>query len=265
MNTPLLVDSHCHLDFPDFVNREVELLASMDANGVGWALIAGVTLERFPAVRRLAETHSSIFAAVGVHPDTEGEEGEAQEPDMQTLIALADHPKVVAIGETGLDYYRLKGDLEWQRERFRVHIRAAKATGKPLIIHTRESAEDTLRILREEGAGAVGGVFHCFTETIAVAEAALDLGFHISMSGIVTFKNALQIKEVAKIVPIDRLLVETDSPYLAPVPFRGKQNQPAWVKHVAEEVARLREISFEALAAATTENFFRLFRSASRA
>ena len=265
MNAPRLVDSHCHMDFPDFVNREAELLAAMDANGVGWALIAGVTLERFPAVRRLAEAHTSIFAAVGVHPDTEGAEGEAQEPDVQTLVALADHPKVVAIGETGLDYYRLKGDLEWQRERFRVHIRAAKATGKPLIIHTREAAEDTLRILREEGAGAVGGVFHCFTETIAVAEAALDLGFHISMSGIVTFKNALQIKEVAKLVPIDRLLVETDSPYLAPVPFRGKQNQPAWVKHVAEEVARLREISFEALATATTENFFRLFRSASRA
>ena len=264
MSAPLLVDSHCHLDFPDFANQEAELLAAMAANGVGWALIAGVTLERFPAVRRLTETHAPIFAAVGVHPDTEGEEGEAQEPDVQTLIALADHPKVVAIGETGLDYYRLKGDLEWQRERFRVHIRAAKATGKPLIIHTRESAEDTLRILREEGAETIGGVFHCFTETIAVAEAALDLGFHISMSGIVTFKNAMQIKEVAKIVPIDRLLVETDSPYLAPVPFRGKQNQPAWVKHVAEEVARLREMSFEALATATTDNFFRLFRSAVR-
>ena len=265
MSAPLLVDSHCHLDFPDFVGREVELLAEMKKNDIGWALIAGVTLERFPAVRRLAETHAPIFAAVGVHPDTDGEANEVQEPDVATLITLADHPKVVAIGETGLDYFRLKGDLEWQRERFRVHIRAALATGKPLIIHTREAADDTLRILREEGAGAVGGVFHCFTETIAVAEAALDLGFHISMSGIVTFKNALQIKEVAKIVPIDRLLVETDSPYLAPVPFRGKQNQPAWVKHVAEEVARLRDMSCDALAVATTDNFFRLFASANRA
>ncbi len=264
MSASLLVDSHCHLDFPDFVGREIQLLAEMRRNDIGWALIAGVTLERFPAVRLLAETYAPIFAAVGVHPDTEGEDDAAQEPDLQTLIALANHPKVVAIGETGLDYYRLKGDLEWQRERFRVHIRAALATGKPLIIHTREAADDTLRILREEGASAVGGVFHCFTETIAVAEAALDLGFHISMSGIVTFKNALQIKEVAKIVPIDRLLVETDSPYLAPVPFRGKQNQPAWVKHVAEEVARLRDMSFDALAVATTDNFFRLFASANR-
>ena len=264
MSASLLVDSHCHLDFPDFVGREIQLLAEMRRNDIGWALIAGVTLERFPAVRLLAETYAPIFAAVGVHPDTEGEDDAAQEPDLQTLIALANHPKVVAIGETGLDYYRLKGDLEWQRERFRVHIRAALATGKPLIIHTREAADDTLRILREEGASAVGGVFHCFTETIAVAEAALDLGFHISMSGIVTFKNALQITEVAKIVPIDRLLVETDSPYLAPVPFRGKQNQPAWVKHVAEEVARLRDMSFDALAVATTDNFFRLFASANR-
>ncbi len=265
MSTPLLVDSHCHLDFPDFIGREAELLAEMGNNAIGWALIAGVTLERFPAVRLLAETYASIFAAVGVHPDTDGEQGAVQEPDVQTLVRLSNHPKIVAIGETGLDYYRLKGDLEWQRERFRVHIRAALATGKPLIIHTREAADDTLRILKEEGAGAVGGVFHCFTETTAVAEAALDLGFHISMSGIVTFKNALQIKEVAKMVPIDRLLVETDSPYLAPVPFRGKQNQPAWVKHVAEEVARLRGLSLDELAIATTNNFFQLFKSASRA
>lgn len=264
MSTALLVDSHCHIDFPDFVGRETELLAEMANNNVGWALIAGVTLERFPAVSLLAETHRQVFAAVGVHPDTEGESGSVQEPDVDTLVALSAHPRVVAIGETGLDYYRLKGDLEWQRERFRVHIRAAKATGKPLIIHTRESADDTLRVLREEGAGEVGGVFHCFTETIAVAQGALDLGFHISLSGIVTFKNALQIKEVAKMVPIERLLVETDSPYLAPVPFRGKQNQPAWVKHVAEEVARLRGISFDALATATTDNFFRLFKGAVR-
>ena len=264
MTHPLLVDSHCHLDFPDFVGRESELVAEMERNQVGWALIAGVTLERFPAVRRLAETYAPLFAAVGVHPDTGGDDGEGREPDVETLVALADHPKVVAIGETGLDYFRLKGDLEWQRERFRVHIRSAKIARKPLIIHTRESAEDTLRILAEEGAGEVGGVFHCFTESIEIAQGALALGFHISFSGIVTFKNALQIKEVAKIVPLNRLLVETDSPYLAPTPYRGKQNQPAWVLHVAQEVARLREISLETLAEATTDNFFRLFGTATR-
>lgn len=264
MNSPLLVDSHCHIDFPDFAGREEALLNAMLGNNVGWALIAGVTLERFPAARLLAETYTPIFAAIGVHPDAEGESTATREPDLETLVSLSQHPKVVAIGETGLDYYRLKGNLEWQRERFRVHIRAAKATGKPLIIHTREAASDTLRILKEEGADTVGGVFHCFTETREVAEAALDLGFHISFSGIVTFKNAIQIKEVAKMVPIDRLLVETDSPYLAPAPFRGKQNQPALVKYVAEEVARLRDMSFDAVAVATTDNFFRLFGSAAR-
>jgi TatD DNase family protein len=198
---------------------------------------------------------------VGVHPDTQ----EGEEPDQERLISLANHPKVVAIGETGLDYYRLEGDLEWQRERFRTHIRAARHTNKPLIIHTREAAADTLRILEEEGAGEAGGVFHCFTETLAVAEAALRLGFHISFSGIVTFKNALQIKEVASFVPLDRILVETDAPYLAPVPHRGKLNHPALVRHVAEEVARLKGIDIEALAQATTTNFFRLFGAASHA
>lgn len=251
----LLVDSHCHLDFPDFLGREGELIDAMQANGVGWALVAGVTLERFPGVMALVERFPVLYAAVGVHPDTQ----QGQEPDQQTLLHLAKHPKVVAIGETGLDYYRLEGDLEWQRERFRTHIRAARICRKPLIIHTREAAEDTLRILREEGAGDVGGVFHCFTETPAVAAAALDLGFHISISGIVTFKNALQIKEVASLVPLDRMLVETDAPYLAPVPYRGKLNHPALVRHVAEEVAKLRGISMEELAQATTTNFFRLF------
>jgi TatD DNase family protein len=265
MTLPLLVDSHCHLDFPDFNGREGELVAEMGRNHVGWALIAGVTLERFPAVRRLAESYTPLFAAVGVHPDTESGNTPAQEPDVETLVSLANHPKVVAIGETGLDYFRLKGDLEWQRERFRTHIRAAKIARKPLIIHTREAAEDTLRILKEEGAEEVGGVFHCFTESIEVATEAIELGFHISFSGIVTFKNATQIKDVAKLIPLDRLLVETDSPYLAPSPYRGKQNQPAWVLHVAQEVARLRDISFEALASATTDNFFRLFRGAVRA
>jgi TatD DNase family protein len=260
MRAPL-VDSHCHLDFADFEGREDELLAAMKANDVGWALIAGVTLERFPGVLALTERFPNLFAAVGVHPDTQ----EGEEPDQDRLIRLADHPKVVAIGETGLDYYRLEGDLEWQRERFRTHIRAARRTGKPLIIHTREAAADTLRILKEEGAGEVGGVFHCFTETLAVAEAALRLGFHISFSGIVTFKNAVQIKEVASFVPLDRILVETDAPYLAPVPHRGKLNHPALVRHVAEEVARLRGTDVEALAQATTTNFFRLFRAAGHA
>jgi TatD DNase family protein len=260
MNT-LLVDSHCHLDFPDFLGREEELLAAMKTNGVGWALVAGVTLERFPAVLALTERFPNLFAAVGVHPDTQ----DGAEADEDTLIRLANHPKVVAIGETGLDYYRLEGDLEWQRARFRTHIRAARRCGKPLIIHTREAAADTLRILEEEGAGAVGGVFHCFTETRAVAEAALALGFHISISGIVTFKKALQIKEVASFVPLDRLLVETDAPYLAPVPQRGKLNHPALVRHVAEEVAKLRGIDMTQLTQATTANFFRLFGAADNA
>lgn len=252
---PLLVDSHCHLDFPDFHGKEEELLATMSEHGVGAALIAGVTLERFPGVIALIERFRNLYAGVGVHPDTE----EGEEPDAERLTSLAAHPKIVAIGETGLDYFRLQGDMEWQRERFRTHIRAAKQCRKPLIIHTREAAADTLRILAEEQAAEVGGVFHCFTETPDVARAALDSGFHISISGIVTFKKAQQVKEVATFVPLDRLLVETDSPYLAPVPHRGKQNQPAWVRHVAEEVARLRGIEVDTLAQATTANFCRLF------
>lgn len=255
MTTELLVDSHCHLDFADFQGQEESYLAEMKAQHVGWALIAGVTLERFPGVLALVERFPNLYAGVGVHPDTQ----QGLEPDVATLCRLAEHPKVVAIGETGLDYYRLEGDLEWQRERFRTHIRAARQSGKPLIIHTRESADDTVAILREEHAETIGGVFHCFTETREIAAAVLDLGFHISISGIVTFKNAAQVKEVATFVPIDRLLVETDSPYLAPTPHRGKLNQPAWVRHVAEEIARLRGINVDTLAAATTANFFRLF------
>jgi len=207
-------------------------------------------------VRALAEQHENLFASVGTHPDYPDHPVVAP----QTLVELASHPKVVAIGETGLDYYRLRGDLEWQRDRFRAHIRAAKSCGKPLIIHTRSAAEDTLRIMHEEGAEEVGGVMHCFTETWDVAEAAMKLGFHISFSGIVTFKNAVALKDVARRVPLDRLLVETDSPYLAPVPFRGKTNRPAWVRYVAEEVARLRGAPFEEIARATSQNFFRLFR-----
>jgi len=206
-------------------------------------------------VRALAEHHDNFWCSVGVHPDTEG----AEEVVQAELVALASADKVAAIGETGLDYFRLKGDLEWQRERFRRHIRAAREVCKPLIIHTRAAPEDTLRLMREEGAAEVGGVMHCFTESLAVARAALDMGFHISFSGIVTFKNAVDLKEVARVLPLDRILVETDSPYLAPVPHRGKMNQPALVKHVAEEVARLRGDSFENIARATSENFFRLF------
>lgn len=257
----MLVDSHCHLDFPELAADIPRILNTMEEHHVGWALCAGVTLERFPAMLALVKGYPNLFAAVGVHPDTEED---AREADLDTLLELADDPKVVAIGETGLDYYRLKGDLEWQRERFRTHIRASRICCKPLIIHTRSAAADTLRVLKEEGAGEVGGVFHCFTEGIEVARHALDLGFHISFSGIVTFKNAVEIKSVAKSVPLDRLLVETDSPYLAPVPYRGKSNQPAYVFHVAEEIARLREVTLETIMTATTDNFFRLFNQATR-
>jgi TatD DNase family protein len=252
--TPGLVDSHCHLDFPEFEGKLGEVREEMRANGVTHALCISVELPKFPKVLALAEAHENFFASVGVHPDHEAEAVETAR-----LVELAAHPKVVAIGETGLDYHRLSGDLEWQRERFRTHIRAARKCRKPLVIHTRDAAEDTLRIMREEGASEVGGVMHCFTETQEVADGALALGFHISFSGIVTFKNATQLKEVARRVPLERLLVETDSPYLAPVPHRGKTNRPGLVRHVAEEVARLRGIAFEDLAEATTRNFFRLF------
>ena len=227
-------------------------------NGVGHALCISVTLPDFPQVLALAENNENFFASVGVHPDYE----DIDEPTVDELIKLANHPKVIAIGETGLDYFRLTGDLEWQRTRFRNHIRAAIACGKPLIIHTRNAAEDTLRIMREENAQLVGGVMHCFTESLDVAMQAIALGFYISFSGIVTFKNAASIKEVAKAVPLDRILVETDSPYLAPIPYRGKINQPSYVKYVAEEIARLREITLEEVTAASTENFFRLFKHA---
>jgi len=252
----MLVDSHCHLDFPELASNLPALLDRMAASGVGAALCAGVTLERFPAVLDIARGHEHLFAAVGVHPDTQ----EGIDPDVDALVRLAADAKVVAIGETGLDYYRLTGDLGWQHRRFRVHIEAARRSGKPLIIHSRAAKEDTLRILAEEGAEAIGGVFHCFTEDRDTAWRAIEMGFHISLSGIVTFKNATEIKRVAAEVPLDRLLVETDSPYLAPTPFRGKINEPAYVRYVAEEIARLRDMPAEALAAATTENFCRLFK-----
>ena len=255
----LLVDSHCHLDFPELAANIPKLLESMENNHVGWALCAGVTLERFPAMLEIVRGAPNLYAAVGIHPDTEET---AREASIEELVSLADDPKVIAIGETGLDYYRLTGDLEWQRERFRTHIRAAKACGKPLIVHTRSAAADTLRVLEEEGAEQVGGVFHCFTESAEVARRALDLGFYISFSGIVTFKNAVDLKAIAQWAPLDRVLVETDSPYLAPVPFRGKINQPAYVLHVAQEFSRLRDLALETVAEATTANFFRLFRQA---
>jgi TatD DNase family protein len=252
----MLVDSHCHLNFPELASNLPEIFANMEKNGVGLALCVSVNLAGFHEVITLAETYPQLYASVGVHPDYEDE----KDPSAEKLAEMANHPKVIAIGETGLDYFRLKGDLEWQRDRFRNHIRAARLCGKPLIIHTREAAVDTLRIMEEEGAASVSGVMHCFTESLEVAERAIALGFYISFSGIVTFKNALQVKEVAEKIPLDRILVETDSPYLAPVPFRGKTNQPAYVKHVAEEVARLRGISEKELTEATTRNFMRLFK-----
>lgn len=256
----MLVDSHCHLDFEDFNGRLDEVRAAMKAADVGHALCISVLLKDFPRVRALAEQYDNFFASVGVHPDYP----DAAPVSSDELIALAQHPRIVGIGETGLDYYRLTGDLEWQRERFRAHIRAARAVGKPLIIHTRSASEDTLRILREEKAEEVGGVLHCFTESQAMADAALEMGFYISFSGIVTFKKAAELQDVARKVPLDRMLVETDSPYLAPVPHRGKTNQPAFVRHVAEFIAGLRGIPFADVAEATTANFFRLFRHASR-
>ena len=252
----MLVDSHCHLDFPELSGDLDAIFMLMRENGVGRALCISVRLEDFPRVRALAETHDHLYATVGVHPDYE----EIHEPAVEELVQLAGHPKVISIGETGLDYYRLKGDLEWQRDRFRTHIRAARTSGKPLVIHTRSAAEDTLRIMHEEGAANVGGVMHCFTESWETAQAAIGLGFYISFSGIVTFKNAHAIKEVAKQVPLERMLIETDSPYLAPAPFRGKINQPGYVKYVAEEIARLKGVNVEEVAKKTTDNFFKLFK-----
>lgn len=251
----MLVDSHCHLNFPELAAKVDDALALMRENRVTHALCVSVTLEDFPQVRALAERYPHLYASVGVHPDY---------PDLPVveeveLVALANHPKIVAIGETGLDYYRIKDDCEWQRERFRTHIRAARRCGKPLIFHTRSAAADTLRIMSEEGAGEAGGVMHCFTESWEVAQGAMDLGFYISFSGIITFKNASALREVAKRVPLERMLIETDAPYLAPVPYRGKTNEPGLVKYVAEELSRLRGVPVESIATATSDNFFKLF------
>jgi TatD DNase family protein len=252
-------DSHCHLNYEGLSQRTDEVLQAMASAGVTRALNICTTLEEADQVLGQTLGRPRLWCSVGVHPDYDEV---AREPTVDELISLADHEKVVAIGETGLDYYRLKGDLDWQRERFRVHIRAARAVNKPLIIHTREAADDTLRILREEKADEVAGVMHCFTESINVAYAAIDLGFFISLSGIVTFKNAQQVHEVAREVPLEHLLIETDAPFLAPVPFRGKTNEPAFVVHVAERIAELKGLTVKEVAEATTQNFCRFIRQA---
>ena len=254
----MFVDSHCHLDFPELTERLPEVLANMAAARVEHALCISVTLEDWPRVVGLAQANPQLSASVGVHPDS----ADVQEPTVPQLVELSRADRVVAIGETGLDYFRTTGDMTWQQERFRTHIRAARESGKPLVIHTRAASEDTLRIMREEKAGEAGGVMHCFTENWDVAQAALDLGFHISISGIVTFKNAAVVRDVATRVPQERLLIETDSPYLAPVPNRGKTNEPAWVAHVGAAIAALRGLPVETVAAFTTANYHRLFGAA---
>lgn len=258
----MYIDSHCHINFPELAEKMPELLENMERNGVTHALCVSVDLADFPQVLALAENHAHIFASVGVHPDYE----DTEEPSAEQLVNLAQHPKIIAIGETGLDYFRLKGDLEWQRERFRQHIRASRLCRKPLIIHTRAAAEDTIKILQDEGAGVndggVAGVMHCFTESLEVALAAVDLGFYISFSGILTFKSAKDLQVVAKALPLDRILIETDSPYLAPMPHRGKMNEPALVKHVGEFLADLKGVSVTEVQTTTSKNFFDLFKFA---
>lgn len=263
----MFTDSHCHLAMPELSAQLPAIRQAMADAQVDRALCICTTMEEFPAVHALATTYDNFWATVGVHPDNEG----VQEPSLDDLLQCAGQPRVVAIGETGLDYYGMEdrkggrsiADLEWQRDRFRTHIRAARQSRKPLVIHTRSASDDTLAILREEGedasATAAGGVFHCFTETDQVARAALDLGFYISFSGIVTFKNAQHLRDVAAFVPLDRLLIETDSPYLAPVPYRGKPNNPSYVPFVAGQIAAVRGMPVEAVAAATSRNFERLF------
>ncbi|WP_017773900.1 TatD family hydrolase [Paraburkholderia kururiensis] len=256
----MFVDSHCHINFEGLGDRLPQVLENMRSHDVSHALCVSVDLETLPSVLDIAGTYENVYASVGVHPDHE----EAKEPTVAELIELAQHPKVVAIGETGLDYYRLGertiADMEWQRERFRNHIRAAHATGKPLIVHTRASSDDTLRIMEEERASGPGGVMHCFTEPWPVAERALAQNFYISLSGIVTFKSATDVQDVARRVPLERLLIETDSPYLAPVPYRGKPNEPAYVSYVGRFIAQQRDVTDAVVAQATTRNFFRLFR-----
>ena len=257
----VFVDSHCHLTFPELHGRIDAIRADMAAASVDRALVICTTLEEFSRVHDLAVRFDNFWASAGVHPDNE----EVEEPTVERLVELAGLPKVVAIGETGLDYYRLNGrtreQMHWQRERLRVHVRTARKVRKPLIVHTRSASEDTLAVLREEGAQEAGGVFHCFTETMDVARAALDLGFMVSFSGILTFRNADELREVARFVPLERCLIETDSPYLAPVPHRGRVNSPAWVPHVAAKLAEVKQVALERVAEVTSSNFARLFLS----
>lgn len=256
----MFIDSHCHLDFPEYQGKISELLSNMEKASVSHALCISVDMPDFPGVLGLAMQNENLYASVGVHPDYE----DTPEPTIEWLIENASNPKVIAIGETGLDYFRLNGrsieEMEWQRDRFRTHIRAAIKVGKPLIIHTRNASEDTLRIMQEEGASTVGGVMHCFTESLDIAKRAIDLGFYISFSGIVTFKNAVELHETCLAVPLEKMLIETDSPYLAPTPFRGKTNQPAWVRNVAEFIANLKGIPLEVVGQVTSKNFHDLFR-----
>jgi TatD DNase family protein len=256
----MYIDSHCHINFPELASQMPALLQRMSDNGVTHALCVSVDLPDFPQVLALAEQYPHIYASVGVHPDYE----DTEEPSAEQLVQLSQHPKIIAIGETGLDYFRLKGDLEWQRERFRQHIRASRISGKPLIIHTRAASEDTIRIMREEGAGTdqggVAGVMHCFTESLEVAQAAIEMGFYISFSGILTFKSAKDLQAVAKALPIERILIETDSPYLAPMPHRGKMNEPAFVRHVGEYLADLKGLPLSQVQQVTSNNFFELFK-----
>ena len=259
----MLVDSHCHLDRLDLTPYDGKLEGALNnarEHGVGHMLCVCIDLEHLEDVLAPARQYDFVTASVGVHPN----EHEGEEPDCDRLVALAQDEQVVAIGETGLDYFRSEGDLEWQRERFRQHIAAAKQTAKPLIIHMRDATADTLKILKEENAAEAGGVMHCFVEDWNTAKAAMDMNFHISFSGIVTFNSARELQEVARKMPLDRMLVETDAPYLAPVPYRGKSNQPAYVRYVAEKIAKLRNTDVEAIAAATTDNYFKLFSSARR-
>ena len=253
-----IIDSHCHINFSEFDEDFDGLLQRAADNNVSHMLCVSVNLEDFPQVLRLAEKHQNIFASVGVHPCYT----ECADPEVDELISLANHSKIVAIGETGLDYFRTEGDLQWQRDRFARHIEASRLTGKPLIIHTRQAARDTMQMLKDHKAEEGGGVMHCFAEDWETAEKALDIGFYISFSGIVTFKSAEQLREVARKVPLDKVLVETDAPYLAPVPKRGKVNEPSYVRHTAEFLAELRNVPLPEIAEITTRNFFDLFHAA---
>lgn len=251
----MFIDSHCHLDLPELIEDLPSLLEEMKQNLVTHALSISVDISDWSRIKTIIETYPHIYGSVGTHPDYE----KVHEPTLDELITMLQHPKVIATGETGLDYYRLQGDLTWQRNRFRNHIQAALISKKPLIVHTRNAQEDTIAILKEEKAESIGGVMHCFTENIEMARASLDQNFYISFSGIISFKNAKTVHQTAAYVPIDRILIETDAPYLAPTPHRGKINQPAWVRHIAEQIAQIKGISIEEVGSITSENFKRCF------